>query len=158
MVYETTSTLTKSILQAVLFVADNLLHQRAVLLPQVCQVFLQTHSRVEQASELVLEVDNTLVKFTSRWLLHQLILYLNSFMEYKCEHRRIGTVLFRKGGNLFTSLSLSSNVEIELQAEDDADEDTDGDSETETEEDEEMDMEVITDCMIGELIYDQVEI
>ena len=62
------SILTKSILRAVLVVGDNLLRQRAVLLPQVSQVFFNTYGAVTAE----LEVENTEVKLSSRWLLHQL--------------------------------------------------------------------------------------
>ena len=91
-----TSILTKSILRAVLVVGDNLLRQRAVLLPQVSQVFFNTYGAVTAE----LEVENTEVKLSSRWLLHQLLLHLNNFMECRCEHRHVGTVLFRRGGNI----------------------------------------------------------
>ena len=77
-----TSILTKSILRAVLVVGDNLLRQRAVLLPQVSQVFFNTYGAVTAE----LEVENTEVKLSSRWLLHQLLLH-QIILGKRCEHR-----------------------------------------------------------------------
>ena len=102
----TTDMLTKSILKAVLVVADHLMQQRAVLLPNISQVFLEEYGGpLMGAVDLILEVGDCTVKFSSRWLLHQLIIYLHAYMSYKCEHKKFGTVLFRKGGNLIASLS-----------------------------------------------------
>ena len=102
----TTDTLTKSILKAVLVVADHLLQQRAVLLPNISQVFLEEYGGpLMGAVDLILEVGDCTVKFSSQWLLHQLIICLHAYMSYKCEHRKFGTVLFRNGGNLIASLS-----------------------------------------------------
>ena len=101
----------KATLKVVLYLSDSLLQQGAVLLPTVCQVFLETygvsHSGSIASVELNLEVGYNTVKFSSRWLLHQLIIYLHPYMEYKCVHRKYGTMLFRRGGDLLTSLSLA---------------------------------------------------
>jgi len=43
--------------------------------------------------------------FTSRWLLNQLVAYLNSYMLYKCIHMKFGTMLFRRGIDILISLS-----------------------------------------------------
>ena len=56
-------------------------------------------------AELNLEVGESLVKFSSRWLLHQLTTYLHPYMEYKYVHKKYGTMLFRKGSDLLKSLS-----------------------------------------------------
>ena len=122
----TTDTLTKAMLKVVLYLSESLLQLKAVLLPTVCQVFLETygvsHSGSIASVELNLEVGDSTVKFSSRWLLHQLIIYLHPYMEYKCVHRKYGTMLFRKGGNLLTSLSwalgaLSTRVYNDYQME-----------------------------------------
>ena len=72
----TTDTLTKATLKVVLYLSESLLQQRAVLLPTVCQVFLETygvsHSGSIASVELNLEVGDSTVKFSSHWLLHQL--------------------------------------------------------------------------------------
>ena len=66
-----------------------------------------SHSGSIASVELNLEVGDSTVKFSSRWMLNQLIIYLHPYMEYKCVHRKYGTMLFRRGGDLLTSLSLA---------------------------------------------------
>ena len=104
-----TDALTRAVLKAVLFVAEQLLQQKAVLLPWASQIFLQAYQLHRTGSiksaELNLEVGESTVKFSSRWLLNQLIIYLNPYMSYKCVHRKFGTILYRKGGDILTSLS-----------------------------------------------------
>ncbi len=64
---ENTDTLTKSVLKAVLFVAEQFLQNKALLLPQVCHVFLQAygvpHSGSIKSVDLTLEVGESVVKF-----------------------------------------------------------------------------------------------
>ena len=50
-------------------------------------------------------VGEGMVRFTSRWLLHQIILHLQNYIKYKCIHRKFGTLIFRSGGDILTSLS-----------------------------------------------------
>ena len=45
------------------------------------------------------------MKYTTRWIINQIILHLQSFINYKCVHRKFGTIIFRKGGDILTSLS-----------------------------------------------------
>lgn len=101
--------LTKAILASVIFVAWHLLPQKAVLLPRVCQVFLETYGVQSEGDiksiQVTLEVEESSVMFSSRWLLHQLIAYLDVYMMHKCVHMKFGTVLFRKGADLLVSLS-----------------------------------------------------
>ena len=102
---EETNSLNKAILSAVIFVAENLVSQRATLLPLVCRVFLSSYCDTQPASsiksiELILEVGEGSVKFTSSWLLNQLILYLNPYMSCKCVHMKFGTILYHKGGDI----------------------------------------------------------
>ena len=54
--------------------------------------------------DLTLEVGVSVVKFSSRWLLNQLI-NLHPYMQYKCVHMKFCTVIYHKGGDLLTSLS-----------------------------------------------------
>jgi len=105
-----TNTLTKSTLSAVIFVAEHLKQEKAVLLPWVCHVFLDAYhgsvaSSDDSVSKPILEIGDSNVKFSGRWLLNQLILYLHEHMAYKCTHRRFGIVLYRKRGDILTSLS-----------------------------------------------------
>ena len=106
---EDTDALTRAVLKAALFVANQFLQQKAVLLPWVSHIFLQAygvdHTGSIMSPELNLEVGESTVKFSSRWLLNQLIIYLNPYMSYQCVHRKFGTILYRKGVDILTSLS-----------------------------------------------------
>ena len=78
---DTTDTLTKSILRVVLLVADHLLQQKAVLLPHISQVFLEAYGvSPSSMADVNLDVGDSIVKFFSRWLLHQLVIYLHPYM------------------------------------------------------------------------------
>lgn len=100
-----TDAVTKATLHAVLYVVDNITHERAILLPWVSQVFLATYTTESKRDQIVLEVGEGTVKYTTRWLLSQLILHLEPYIEFKCIHKKFGTVIFRRGGDLLTSLS-----------------------------------------------------
>ena len=87
-----------------------MLKGKAILLPQVSQIFLDSYtarsgSTVSSQQELELHVGDSVVKFSSKWLLHQLIIHLNPYIEYKCVHKKYGAVLYRKSGDILTSLS-----------------------------------------------------
>ena len=104
-----TNKLTKAILLAVIFVAQHLLEHKAVLLPWVCQKFLQAYEisytgNINQVN-LILEMGESSVMFSSRWPLKQLIGYLNPYMLCKCIHMKYGTILYRKGIDTLVSLS-----------------------------------------------------
>ena len=97
---------TRAVLKTVLFVADEILHQRAILLPKAWQVFTKAYlSPATTTNQLQLETSDSTIKITSQWLLHQLILYLQAHLSYRCIHRKFGTILYRTGGDLLTSLS-----------------------------------------------------
>ena len=104
-----TDKLTKAIHKAVIYVANQLLVEKAVLLPWACQVFLEAydiqHTGSIKSAKITIETGESTVMFTSRWLLHQLIIYLNSYMSYKCVHMKFGTVLYRTGIDIMVSLS-----------------------------------------------------
>ena len=104
---ENTTAVMKATLHAVLYVADEIMHERAVLLPSVSKVFLAAYTTDSETDSNVhvLEVGEGTVKYTTRWLLNQIILHLQSFITYKCIHRKFGTIIFRKGGDILTSLS-----------------------------------------------------
>ena len=82
--------------------------QKAVLLPWTCHVFLQAYD-VQYADlksvKVKLELGESMVQFSSRWLLHQLILHLDVYLMHKCVHMKYGTVLYRKGADILTTLS-----------------------------------------------------
>ena len=104
-----TDKLTKAILKAVTYVANHLLVEKALLLPWACQVFLEAydvqHTGSIKSAKITIETGESTVMFTSRWLLHQLIIYLNSYMPYKCVHMKFGTILYRTGIDILVSLS-----------------------------------------------------
>ena len=72
-----TNKLTTSILAAVIYVAKQLLLQKALLLPWASQIFLQSynshHTDTTTSAKLILELDESEVIYSSRWLLNQLI-------------------------------------------------------------------------------------
>ena len=98
---------TKAVTHTLLYVASEFMHERAVLLPQASKVFLKafnSENSMDQ-NEFVLEVKDGMVKFTSQWLLQQLIFHLQTHIEYKCVQKKFWTILFQKGGDFLMSLS-----------------------------------------------------
>jgi len=69
--YATMTTQIKAILQAIVYVAQNLLSGKAVLLPWVCKVFLEAYS--VDNPKVTIETGESRVIFSARWLLQQLI-------------------------------------------------------------------------------------
>ncbi len=107
-VYNNTSEPTKSILYTVITVANHLLQNRAILLPVLAsKIFISSYSQSDDLSPSVIDIDLDLgeysIKFTSNWLLHQLIIHLQSYMDYKCVLKKYGTVMCHKNGNLLHS-------------------------------------------------------
>ena len=102
----TADTVTKPTVAAVLYVAKHLLVGKA---PWVCRIFLESYGLTDSGNVnslvLSLELGETSVQFSSRWLLHQLIVYLESYLLYKCVHKKIGTVLYHSGVDPIISLS-----------------------------------------------------
>ena len=69
------SVLTKSVLETILHIANYFQRNRAELLPHVCRFFLKTYfgsDDIPESPEQILENKEGTIKFTSRWLLHQL--------------------------------------------------------------------------------------
>ena len=99
--------LTNAIPTSVIFVAQSLLSQKAVLLPWVCQVFLEAYGVQcsEEVKSVYLEEGDRKIQFSSRWLLDHLIVHLHPYMMHKCVHMRFGTVLYRRGVDLLVALS-----------------------------------------------------
>ena len=81
-----TDHLTKAIVSSVIYVAQHLLVQKALLLPWVCQVFLNVYGiqppEDTNTVQVTLDVGDSSVQFTSCWLLHQLITHLDGYMMY----------------------------------------------------------------------------
>ena len=72
--------LTKAILTTVVYVAKQLLPQHALLLPQASMVFLQEYQSAT-SDDVHLEVGEGMIKFTSHWLLNQLLIHLHQHMS-----------------------------------------------------------------------------
>ena len=62
---ENTTAVMKATLHAVLYVADEIMHERAVLLPSVSKVFLAAYTTDSETDSNVLEVGEGTVKYTT---------------------------------------------------------------------------------------------
>ena len=82
------------------YVAEKLLRQECLLLPSVMQVFSSLVSKTALESHLCVQE-----KVTARWLLSNLIVYLQHHISYTCRIRKHGTLLYRSNGDLLTSIS-----------------------------------------------------
>lgn len=110
---QTADRLTKGILTTVVYVAKEILPQHAVLLPEASDVFIEAFRAssspdlpgVSSSPDLHLDVEEGTIKLTSQWVLSQLLIYLHRYLDYKCIHKRFGTILLRKGGDALLSLS-----------------------------------------------------
>ena len=70
-----------------------------ILLPEASDVSIEAFLLPgASSSDLHLDVEEGTIKFTSQWLLSQLLIHLHKYINYKCIHKRFGTILFRKGG------------------------------------------------------------
>ena len=62
--------------------AQQLLLEKAVILPWACKVFLQSYgpkySNTLKSAKVTIETGESKLLFSGKWLLHQLISYLNS--------------------------------------------------------------------------------
>ena len=99
---------TNSILESVLFVAKHLLEDKALLLTTVASIFIESYTgeKVNNMLESTeIEMGNSTIKFSNRWLLNQLICYLNKYMLCRCVHRKYGTILYKRDGDILVSLS-----------------------------------------------------
>ena len=114
-----TDKLTKATLQTVIYVANHLLQEKAVLLPWACKVFLKSYESEYAGSvtsaKVTVETGDGTVIFSARWLLHKLIEYLNCYMLCKCVHMKFGTILYRKGVDVLVSLSWALSTQSTSQ-------------------------------------------
>lgn len=98
-----TNTLTKSILEIVIFVSKHLLDDKALLLTTASMIFLEAYTGqrdIDSVSSVALELEigNSTIKFSSRWLLNQLIFHLHKYMTCKSVHRKYGTIIIVQKG------------------------------------------------------------
>lgn len=104
---KSTTELHKAILQTVVFVARHLQHKNALLLPRVSSFFLSLYECRKE--DLQLELTDGTINFSSRWLMNQLILYLQPYMQYKCVIKKIGTLLYPSDEDLLVCLTHALN-------------------------------------------------
>lgn len=86
----------------------HLQHQESLLLPKISTFFLDCYCGAGEWSTdvpVVLENSDSTVNFTHKWLLHLLIIHLQSYMKYKCVVRKIGTVIYPRDSDLLVCLS-----------------------------------------------------
>ena len=81
-----------AIFHAVLYLANEILHLRAVLLPCVCNIFIAAYS-ANNEQDINLEVGEGTVKFTSRWLFYQHAQFITGknckgFLSYTSEENK----------------------------------------------------------------------
>ena len=87
-----------------IYVGESLLHQEALLLPSVHDTL--RHFAKELSRTANLELGDS-ASVTARWVLSNFIVILQHHLSYACRVRKLGTLLYRRNGDLLTSLSLS---------------------------------------------------
>ena len=60
----------------------------------------------------MVEVGDSSDNFSSHWLLHQFIIYLDVYMVHKCMHMKFGMILYRKGADILATLSALHSLQI----------------------------------------------
>ena len=87
--------LSSALNKVAIYIANRLFHQRALLLSQVTRYFLQVYGADPLASMYELEIDTgeSIIQYSSHWLLGHLMVNIGIHMKYKCVHNRIGIVL-----------------------------------------------------------------
>lgn len=88
-----TDRLTKCILHIVTYLARVLLENQAVLLPHLSRMFLSLYTS-SSSEECIIDTEEGSVKFSSKWLLKQVLVHLHHHLAFRCVHRRYGTVLY----------------------------------------------------------------
>ena len=106
---ENTNELTRAILATVIFVAKKLQQDRALLLPQAVTVFLDNYPPSQDVlpEELYLELGDGQIKFSPRWLMHQLITYLQPYMNFTCIIKKVGTLIYSRNSDPLKCLTLA---------------------------------------------------
>ena len=64
-----------------------------------------------ESNDIYIVIGEGTIKFTSNGLLNHLVIYLRQHMSYMCIHKKFGTILYRKGGDLLISLSWAPEYE-----------------------------------------------
>ena len=98
-----TCTIKKTIIKTVISVANLLLHNKAILLPRACELFFDFYGVAYDSDmgattsiDLRLDLDDQEVKFSSCWMLNQILIYLSPYMLYKCIIKKYGIFYITK--------------------------------------------------------------
>ena len=79
------------------------------MLPWACKVFLQAYNTKLvgsiKSARVSIDIGDSCLLFSGKWLLNERITHLNPYMLYKCVHMKFGTILYRRGVDLLVSLS-----------------------------------------------------
>ena len=99
-------------LQSVLYVAHELENERAVLLPDVSKIFLNHYlaANNDSSEHTTIESSEGTIKFSYERLLRQLTVHLYPHIASKCVHKKFGILIYKRGGDLLTSLSWTKKV------------------------------------------------
>ena len=100
-----TDNVTRAAIRTVLLVASKFRQNKAIL-PQAVSVFIKYFDPcVTQEDKINLEMKHGIIKFSSKWLMQQLIIYLQPYMSYKCVVRKLGTLLYPSNADLLKCLT-----------------------------------------------------
>jgi hypothetical protein len=97
--------LSKAILSTVIFVATIIKDDKAVLLPQVSNSFLDVYSPDRENDSITIDLKDGLINYSSRWLLHHLIIHLQPYIAYKCVVKKLGTLIYPSNCDLLKCLT-----------------------------------------------------
>jgi hypothetical protein len=95
---------TNAALQTAILVAETLLDQNAILLPEVWDYFEKKISDLSRKKSFHHDFHDIA---NAHWLLSQLSAVLQQHMAYRCSVKRYGTVIYRYGGDLLHALNIS---------------------------------------------------
>ena len=82
-------------------VGEQLLQQRALLLPEIHDFFTEQQNQLVMANEIEHEGEAV----TSQWLLSNLTTALQHHLEYACKAKKYGTILYRPNADLICCYS-----------------------------------------------------
>ena len=88
-----TDKLTRCILHVALHLAKTIFENQAILLPTLSRMFVSMYMD-NSPGECIVDTEEGSVKFSSKWLLKQFLVYFPHHLDFKCVHRRYGTVLY----------------------------------------------------------------
>ena len=99
-----------AVLQPVLYMANRLQHDR-VILTHIVSVFIDCYPHFNDSEELYLELGDGRVRFSQRWLMHQLIMHLQPCIQDIGELSRNWVHFYPKGCDMLKSSPLPCMME-----------------------------------------------